>query len=118
VKSVALQGGTRGSSTNAEQTSNSDSQAQQSAGKSDSSENNTLYLLSSPLLSLNHDMLSASEIDEDQKHKLPSDSSVEAMQSYLSQLDNEVASIKANLNLDSSLYGNSSNFKGKKVERR
>ena len=52
---------------------------------------------------------------DDQKHKLPTDNSAEAMQSYLSQLDSEVASIKANLHLDNTHYGDG---KGKKVERR
>ena len=54
-------------------------------------------------------------MDDNQKHKLPADNSAEAMQTYLSQLDIEVASIKANLHLDHTLYGDA---KGKKVERR
>jgi len=54
-------------------------------------------------------------VDDNQKHKLPADNSAEAMQTYLSQLDIEVASIKANLHLDHTLYGDA---KGKKVERR
>ena len=53
---------------------------------------------------------------DDLRHKLPTDNSSEAIQSYLAQVDSEVASIKANLKLDS--IPNYPDLKGKRVERR